>query len=76
MVDYIWSEYSETRGKELASKQRMIIFLCFSGDPSYQNGVVEEICVSRSIVTIPRLFLERVIEKPKEWFMFHTGRKI
>lgn len=77
MADYFIGESLESRGKALTPKQRMMIFLRFLGDPGYQNGIAEDIGVSRSTVTktIP-LVLEKVVAKSKEWIVFPNGRTI
>lgn len=77
MADYFLEEYSETRGKALTPKQRMMILLRFLADPVFQTGIAEDIGVSRSTVTktIP-FVLEKIVDKSKEWVRFPSGREI
>lgn len=77
LADHFLGEYTETRGKALSSKQRMMVFLRFLADPGYQNGIAEDLGISRSTVTKTVPFvLEKIVDKSKEWVIFPTGRGI
>lgn len=77
MAEHFLGPNTETRGKALSPKQKMMVFLRFVGDPGFHDGIAEDIGIHRSTVskTIP-FVLQQIVEKSNEWIVFPVGGKI